>query len=132
MQAQRKVYLVDNGIHSAVAFKFSEDKGKLLENAVFQHLKCGGKDIYYFSEKKEVDFLCREGLQTTELINVCYHLEDRETFLREISALIEAMKYFKLKNSMIVVGEGENKMITEQGFNISIVPFYQWALDFLG
>ena len=132
MQAQRKVYLVDNGIHSAVAFKFSEDKGKLLENAVFQHLKCGGKDIYYFSEKKEVDFLCREGLQTTELINVCYHLEDRETFLREISALIEAMKYFKLKNSTIVVGEGENKMITEQGFNISIVPFYQWALDFLG
>lgn len=130
MQAQRKVYLVDNGIHSAVAFKFSEDKGKLLENAVFQHLKCGGKDIYYFSEKKEVDFLCREGLQITELINVCYHLEDRETFLQEISGLIEAMKYFKLKNSMIVVGEGENKMITEQGFNISIVPFYQWALGF--
>ena len=37
MQAHRKVYLVDNGMHNAIAFKFSEDKGKLLENAVFQY-----------------------------------------------------------------------------------------------
>ncbi len=29
MQAQRKVYLADNGLYNAVAFKFSPDKGKL-------------------------------------------------------------------------------------------------------
>ncbi|MBI5206759.1 MAG: ATP-binding protein [Candidatus Firestonebacteria bacterium] len=40
MQTDRKVYMVDNGMHNAVAFKFSEDNGKLLENAVFQHNYC--------------------------------------------------------------------------------------------
>ena len=63
MQAQRKVYIVDNGLHNSVAFKFSEDKGKLLENAVFQHLKSSGKEIYFFSEKQEVDFVCKKVLK---------------------------------------------------------------------
>jgi predicted AAA+ superfamily ATPase len=128
MQAQRKVYLVDNGLHTAVAFKFSEDKGKLLENAVSQQLRNWGKEIYYFSEKKEVDFLCKEGLKITEIINVCYHLEDKETLLRETSALFEGMKYFNLKKAVIVIGEGEKSSFTEKGCHISIVPFYQWAL----
>ena len=39
MQTARKVYFVDNGLRNAVAFKFSSDTGKLLENAVFHHLK---------------------------------------------------------------------------------------------
>ncbi|MFH0786859.1 MAG: ATP-binding protein [Pseudomonadota bacterium] len=128
MQAPRKVYLADNGIHNAVAFKFSTDKGKLLENAVHQHLKREKQEIYFFSEKQEVDFLCKEGLKVTEAINVCYDLKDKETYLREISALIEAMKYFGLKESTIIVAEGEGRQIIEQGFPITIIPFYQWAL----
>lgn len=128
MRAQRKVYLADNGIHNAVAFKFSTDKGKLLENAVHQHLKREKEEIYFFSEKQEVDFLCKEGLKVTEAINVCYDLRDKETYLREISALVEAMKYFGLKESTIIVAEGEGRQIIEQGFTITIIPFYQWAL----
>lgn len=129
MQAQRKVYLVDNGIHNAVAFKFSEDKGKLLENAVYQHLRSANREVYYYSEKKEVDFVCKQGLKIKELYNVCYSLEDKETLLRETSALIEGMKYFKLKESNIVIAEGSKRQISEQGFTISIVPFYEWALS---
>ena len=129
MQAQRKVYLADNGIHNAVAFKFSTDKGKLLENAVYRHLKREKQEIFFFSEKQEVDFLCKEGLKVTEAINVCYDLRDKETYLREISALVEAMKYFGLKESTIIVAEGEGRQIIEQGFTITIIPFYQWALN---
>lgn len=129
MQTGRKVYFADNGMRNAVAFKFSTDKGKLLENAVFHHLKSRGREIYYFSEKREVDFVCKEGLNITELINVCYSINDKETLLREISALMEAMKYFKLKESKIIVAEGEKKKISEKGFDIKIVPFYQWALE---
>jgi predicted AAA+ superfamily ATPase len=132
MQAQRKVYLVDNGIHNAVAFKFSEDKGKLLENAVFGHLKRGKGEVYYFSEKKEVDFVRKEGLKVRDLINVCYSLGDKETLLREASALIEGMKYFSLKESQIIVLEGEEKEISEQGYRISVKPFYKWALEGVG
>ncbi|HBG64142.1 MAG TPA: hypothetical protein DDX16_07875 [Candidatus Omnitrophica bacterium] len=128
MQAQRKVYLVDNGIHDAVAFKFSEDKGKLLENAVYQHLRSAYQEVYYYSEKREVDFVCKQGLKVKELYNVCFQLEDKETLLRETAALIEGMKYFKLKESTIIIAQGRKRQISEQGFTISIVPFYEWAL----
>ncbi|MDO8748649.1 MAG: ATP-binding protein [Candidatus Omnitrophota bacterium] len=129
MQAQRKVYLVDNGIHNAVAFKFSEDKGKLLENAVYQHLRSAYQEVYYYSEKREVDFVCKQGLKVKELYNVCFQLEDKETLLRETAALIEGMKYFKLKESTIIIAQGRKRQISEQGFTISIVPFYEWALS---
>jgi len=128
MQTARKVYFVDNGMHNAIAFKFSEDRGKLLENAVFHQLKRQNKDVYYFCEKQEVDFVCKQGLEVRELINVCYSLRDKETFLRETSALLEAMKYFKLKSSKIIVAEGEGRKITKQGLGIEVMPFYQWAL----
>lgn len=128
MQTDRKVYFVDNGMHNAIAFKFSKDKGKLLENAVFQQLKRQKKEVYYFHEKQEVDFVCKQGLDVVELINVCYSLEDRETLLRETSALYEAMRYFKLKESKIIIAEGDSDVIAEHGFDIHIIPFYQWAL----
>jgi predicted AAA+ superfamily ATPase len=129
MQTDRKVYFVDNGMRSAVAFKFSGDKGKLLENTVFYHLKRQRKEVYYFHEKQEVDFVCKTGLKVVELINVCYQLEDKETFLRETSALIEAMKYFKLKESKIIIAEGKSEKITRQGLSICVIPFCQWALE---
>lgn len=129
MQTDRKVYFVDNGMHNATAFRFSEDKGKLLENAVLHHLKRQKKDVYYFHEKQEVDFVCKRGLDIIELINVCYNLENKETLLRETSALLEAMRYFELKVSKIIIAEGEGRKITEQGFDIQIIPFYQWALE---
>ena len=116
-------------MHNAIAFKFSEDKGKLLENAVFHHLKRQEKQIYYFHERREVNFVCKQGLEIVELINVCYNLENKETLLRETSGLLEAMRYFKLKESKIIIAEGERQKITEQGFTIQVIPFYQWALE---
>jgi len=132
MQTGRKVYFIDNGMRNATAFKFSQDKGKLLENVVFYHLKRQKKELYYFYEKQEVDFVCKQGLEIAELINVCYSLKNKEVFIRESSALLEAMKYFKLKESKIIIAEGEGKKVTIQGFGIQIIPFYQWALGAVG
>jgi len=127
MQTDRKIYFIDNGMREAVAFKFSGDMGKLLENAVFHQLKRQKKQIYYFHEKQEVDFVCMQGGKIVELINVCYCLENKETLLREKSALIEAMQYFKLRKSKIIVAEGDGEEIKEQGFDIQVLPFYEWA-----
>lgn len=129
MQTGRKAYFADNGMHNAVAFKFSADKGKLLENAVFYHLKKQRKELYYFSEKQEVDFVCKQGQKAKELINACYSIDDKETLLRETGALTEAMKYFKLREAKIIIAEGNSKKITCEGLNIQIIPFYQWALN---
>jgi uncharacterized protein len=129
MQAQRKIYLADNGLYNAVAFRFSPDRGKLLENAVFQQLKRTGKEIYYFSEKKEVDFIVKEGLEVTAAVNVCYDLSDRETYLRELSGLQEAMKYFGLREALLITAEAQPQEIMDAGLKTKIVPFYQWALE---
>ncbi len=129
MRTDRKLYFIDNGMHNAIAFKFSNDKGKLLENAVFHHLRRQKREIYYFHERKEVDFVIKEGHKIRQLINVCYNITEKQTFLREVSSLMEAMRYFGLKEAMIVVAEGDSKTIDEEGFMIDIVPFYQWALE---
>ena len=76
-----------------------------------------------------MDFVCKEGVKIKELINVCYNLDDKETLFREISALAEGMKYFSLKESMIIVLEGQEKEILEHGRRISVKPFYKWALE---
>ncbi|MCL4378399.1 MAG: hypothetical protein M1409_08505 [Actinobacteria bacterium] len=99
-----------------------------MENIFFYHLKEKGSEVYYFKEKHEVDFVCKSGLKITELFNVCYQLENKETISGEIASLIEGMKYFNLKEGTIIVAEGENKKIVESGFKINIIPFYQWAL----
>lgn len=128
MQTDRKAYFIDNGLRQAVAFKFSADAGKLLENAVFHHLKRDRKEIYYFSEKQEVDFVCKEGIKISEVINACYNLDDKETYLREINGLCEALRYFKLKRGTIITASGERKDVREAGYQISIVPFHLWAI----
>ena len=128
IQNPRKVYCVDTGFITHMGFRFSENLGKLLENLVFIELKRKEKEVYYFSEKNEVDFVCKDGLKVRELFNVCYSLKNKETLLREVGGLLEAMRYFKLKSSSIIVAEGQKRHIREDGMTISIVPFYEWAL----
>src|SRR3989344_9317270 len=43
----KKVYFIDNGLLNSVSFKFSEDRGKLLENLVFLELRRKNKKIFY-------------------------------------------------------------------------------------
>ena len=96
---------------------------------MYQHLRGQAKDVYYFEGKQETDFVCKEGLKIKELINVCHNLEDKETYLREVSALKEAMDYFKLKQAKIITAEGQKRDIKADNFHVSVIPFYQWALE---
>ena len=84
--------------------------------------------IYYFSEKKEVDFIVKEGLEVTAAINVCYDISDRETYLRELSGLHEAMNYFGLREALLISAEAQPQEITERGLKIKIVPFLSMGL----
>lgn len=129
MQVPRKVYFADNGMRNSIAFKFSSDRGKLLENAVFYHLKRRYKELYYFQERQEADFVCKEGIKVSELINVCFDLDDRQTYLREVTALSEAMHYFKLRQGTIITFNGERKQLKQDKSTLLIVPFYQWCLN---
>ena len=75
--SNKKVYVIDNGLRNHVAFYFPEDKGHLLENAVFLELKRRGGTLYYHKDKKECDFVVQHGIRITEAIQVCYELNEK-------------------------------------------------------
>lgn len=123
----RKVYCVDNGFINAVSFQFSEDTGRLLENAVFTGIKTRGLECYYWKGKKGCDFIVKEGRSTREAIQVSYSLKDASTRKRELEGLLEAMGEFKLKKGAILTYD-ESETITVEGGKIEVVPVWQWLL----
>ena len=56
----KKVYAIDNGLIKANSISFSNDEGRLLENMVYMQLRRQTREIYYFAEKKECDFVVFE------------------------------------------------------------------------
>jgi predicted AAA+ superfamily ATPase len=123
-----KIYTIDNSFLKTVAFNFSENKGKRLENLVFVELLRKEKELYYYSEKKECDFVLREGLRVGEAIQVSVDLSNPETKKREIEGIIEAMTAYKLERGLILTLEEED--ILEVGGKIILVkPVWKWLLE---
>lgn len=124
----RKIYCVDSGIVNAVAFRFSENLGRIMENLVFIELKRRDADMFYYKGKKECDFLLRHGIEVTEAIQVAHTLTDLETEKREIAGLLEAMEKFNLKTGLIITQDREaEKKIDKK--SIKIVPLWKWLLE---
>lgn len=124
----KKIYSIDTGLKNAVSFKFSEDRGRFAENLVFIELKRRGKDVYYWKNSKgEVDFVIKEGLQPTALIQVCWDITDTKTKKREMNSLLEAMQLFKLKQGIVITEDysGTEKV---DGKIVTFVPLWKWLL----
>ena len=67
----KKYYCIDNGLRSVLLNPHSEDNGKLLENAVFLHLRRNlriQEELHYYKGKKECDFVVVEYDKVTRLI----------------------------------------------------------------
>jgi len=122
----KKVYSIDNGFSLVNSASFSQDKGKMLENMVFLTLKKKYKDIFYFQENRECDFVIKEGTKITQAVQVCYNLTE-ENKERELIGLSEAMEKFKLKEGMILTYNQEEEMIFE-GRKIKLIPVWKWLL----
>lgn len=127
LQSQRKIYCIDNGLVAMKGFKMSEDNGKLLENIVFIELKRRGKEIYYYNETNECDFVIKEGTKIIEAIQSCYYL-DTSNKDREIKGLMQAMEKFSLKEGTIITNEQE-ETITIEKKKISIIPAWKWIIN---
>jgi len=123
----KKIYLVDQIFNKIVGFNFSENKSKILENLVFIELKRKNKEIYYFQENQECDFLIKENTKIVQVIQVCYELNDKNKD-REIKGLVEALNKFKLKSGTILTFEQE-KDIQLNNKKIFVKPVWKWLLD---
>jgi predicted AAA+ superfamily ATPase len=127
MRNPKKIYAIDHALVSAVRFSFSEDTGRILENIVYLALKKSGQNIFYYSGKKECDFVLFDKGRATQAVQVCKSLSDRATKEREAGGLAEAARFFKLKEGLILT-EDENETFSADGLPIKAMPIWQWLL----
>lgn len=126
LASPRKIYLVDSAFHQVCGSTFSPDKGKILENFVFIQLKRKNNELYYHSNKKECDFILKDGKEITQAIQVCYNLNNTNRE-REVAGLIEAMNAYNLKEGTIITFE-QSEEVTIDARKIKIIPAAIWAL----
>ncbi|MEZ5336022.1 MAG: DUF4143 domain-containing protein [Methanolobus sp.] len=127
MSSKKKVYVIDTGLMNILAFKFSKDSGKLLENIVFLELKNREHEIYYHAGKNECDFLLMENGSISQAIQVTQRLH-KSNEKREIAGLLEAMDRYKLPEGLILTEDTEDSFEIDSR-NIIVKPVWKWLLE---
>ena len=133
--APKKVYCIDSGLMNSIGFKFSENKGKVIENEVALELqrrkaKENSFEVYYWKDyqQNEVDFIIKKDKKIESLIQVSYINSKEEIKEREINALLKASKKLRCKNLIVITWDYE----TEEKFGgeiIKFVPLWKWLLE---
>ncbi|MCK5774035.1 MAG: ATP-binding protein [Thermoplasmata archaeon] len=123
-----KVYAGDIGFLKSVALNFSENRGRRLENFVYTVLKGNYDEIYFHLEKRECDFVIKEGLKIAFAIQVTESLSNPQTRKKEIDGLLDAMRSYGLVRGLIITFDEED-ILTEDGLRIDVAPAWKWALD---
>jgi predicted AAA+ superfamily ATPase len=99
-----KIHAVDLGLRNIAALTGSEDKGRLIETAVYHQIKRKQPDqIYYWKGKQEIDFLLREGNTVSQLIQVTQQIENEKTLNRELNSFIEAEEFFPKAKQLLII-----------------------------
>jgi len=124
-----KIYCIDIGLRNSIAFKFSEEFGKLAENIAYTELKRRNGEVYYWrgSHGKEVDFLIKEGLEIKQLIQVCWAIDDDKTKRQEITGLVSGMETFNLNEGLILTDDYEGEEVIGNK-KIVYEPLWSWLL----
>ncbi|MFH2142857.1 MAG: ATP-binding protein [Bacteroidota bacterium] len=126
MANEKKPYLADHSIIRFVSSQLHNDRGRILENMVGSHL-ADSNEIYYFSDKKECDFVSINRKKNISLFQVTLVLNE-ENYKREITGLAEAMDYFDLRKGTIITSSQEDEII-ESGKKIKVVPGWRFMLN---
>ncbi|MEF8879977.1 MAG: ATP-binding protein [Candidatus Thermoplasmatota archaeon] len=133
--APKKVYCIDTGIINSVAFRFSDNKGRLMENLVCIELlrrKSYNKsefEIYYWKDhqQREVDFVIKTGQNIKQLIQVTNVSSKEEIEGREITSLIKSAEDLNCKNLLLVTWDLEDEIV-EDNMKIRCIPIWKWLL----
>src|SRR5574341_778597 len=81
-----KMYLIDPALKYAMSI--GEDRDRVLENAVFLHLRRQGLTPHYVLDKQEVDFFWENG----QPVHVCLDFDTMATREREIKGMTAALQ----------------------------------------
>jgi len=130
----KKSYIVDNGFIGSRSFELSPNLGRLLENMVFIELLRRGLrpelDLFYYRTRndKEVDFICRQGYQMNQLIQVCFDVSTSRVLKRETDALIESAGELNCSDLMVITWNKEETLRLKD-CTIRLVPVWKWLIN---
>lgn len=123
-RAERKVYVVDQGLANVIGYRLNSNFGSLLENLVFIELvrRYGEENIFYYRGKKgEVDFVIKERNSVREAYQVTYYLNERE-----YKGVKELLKWDIPTIFLTFDEEGEVKI---NGKSLKIMKVWKWLLS---
>jgi predicted AAA+ superfamily ATPase len=123
---ERKIYSIDPGLSSVNSASFSDDTGRRLENIVFLHLRRKYRDLFYYGDKYECDFLIRKKPDESELVQVCLELTP-DNIDRELNGIAAAMDYSGNTGASIVTLDQKDHLETG-GHPVNVIPFHEFAL----
>ncbi|MBU1570825.1 MAG: ATP-binding protein [Pseudomonadota bacterium] len=122
----KKIYLLDTGF-SLLSTDFSENRGKLLENAVAVEMFRRQAECFYYKGRRECDFIIKEGTKPKAAIQVCWELTPKNE-TRELRGLREAMNAFAIEEGFILTSD-EEKELTFESAKIQVMPVWKWLLE---
>ena len=102
--SNKKIYLYDNGMASAMHYAFSEDRGRLLENLVFSRLRSLSQEIYFLKNGYECDFAVFPLGQKPLLVQVTDTLH-QDNLKREIKGFAKARKRLDQARCLLIAAD---------------------------
>jgi len=133
INAPKKMYAIDTGMVNALAFRFSENIGNLMENVVAVELlrqissASSRIEVYYWKDPqhREVDFVIKDGTDISQLIQVCYDINDPGTKERELRSLARAAKELDCSDLLVITWDYDD-VEDFKGNTIRFVPLWKW------
>jgi predicted AAA+ superfamily ATPase len=130
IMAPRKVYCIDTGMINTIAFRSSQDMGRLMENLVAVELHrrksyYGGDDVFYWKDhqQREVDFVLMRGRMVNELIQVSYISSEEGIKDREFKGLLRAAGELGCGNMKVITWDYEGDV-----GDVLCVQLWKWLL----
>lgn len=126
----KKLFAVDTGLAAAVSFRFSEERGRMLENAVFLHAIRQGATVWYIkTATSEIDFVVKWPNGNTAILQVAWELDDAKTREREIRGLRDALKTVKGVDELIILTYHTRDLVRVGRRKVNIIPVYEWMCE---
>lgn len=127
MRAPKKIYAIDHGLVQAVRFSFQDNYGRLMENIVYIQLQRQNKNVFYYKNSRECDFVVSDAGKVKVLFQAAKNISDSKTREREIEGLAEAMAQYKLTRGFILTEDDYEELKVREG-KIIIMPLWYWLL----
>ncbi len=123
--AQKKCYVIDQGLGAALDYKLSQDKGRLLETTAALELLKQGKQIAYHQNGGECDFVVTDRGSVTAALQVAKDISDSKTREREIKGLVQSCQIFGLREGFILTNDHAEEL-ERDGVRVRILPAWQF------